>query len=188
MPPNYVTPDTLRATSYALIAITTIITAVRLSPQLMRPKTIQWDDGFLIAAYIFFLVVAILYLVITDIMFKLQDVGDGKIPPYESMMEEGFIMQKVFFVVTSALWFNLWCVKYSLLAFYKRLIAGLKTYTVIWTVIVVFCFVVFCPIFYAFDQVIPYCKSLESTHVRQHLTIHRCWLEQSLHQWCLVQA
>lgn len=145
MSSNYVTLDTLRGTGYALMAIATLITAVRLSPQLIHPKTFQWDDGFLLAAYIFFLVVAILYQVIANTMFRLQAVEEREIPPYDTMAEDGLFIQKVFFVVTSSLWFNLWCVKYSLLAFYKRLITGLKTYTVIWTVIVVFCFVVIFP-------------------------------------------
>lgn len=143
MTANYVTLSALRATGYSLMAITTLITAVRLSQPIIHPKTFQWDDGFLLAAYIFFLVVAILYQVIADTMFKLEAVEAGTIPPYKTISEDGLFIQKVFFVVTSSLWFNLWCVKYSLLAFYKRLIAGLKTYTVIWTAVVVFCFVVF---------------------------------------------
>jgi hypothetical protein len=107
MSSNYVTMGTLRGTGYALMVITTIVTAIRLSAPLMNPKTFQWDDGFLLAAYIFFLVVSILYQVVANTMFRLQAVEEGGIPPYETITDDVLFMQKVFFVVTSSLWFNL---------------------------------------------------------------------------------
>lgn len=149
------------------MAVTTLITAVRLSSVLMHPKTFQWDDGFLIGAYVFFLVVAILYQVVANAMFKLQAVEEGKIPQYETIADDGLFVQKVFFVATSSLWFNLWCVKYSLLAFYKRLIVGLKTYTIIWTVIVVFCFVV---ILFLFRYFVTGISRVIMSNIISHLT------------------
>ena len=139
---RYVTKSSVRATGYTLIALTTVIAGTRFGFSLSRPKKFAWDDGFLIAAFVFFLVVSILYLVATDTMFKLEDVAAGTIKPYPGVEHDGLFVQKIFFVTTSGLWFTLWCVKFSLMALYKRLISGLSFYTKIWWAVIIFCFVV----------------------------------------------
>ncbi len=137
-----VTPTSLKATGYTLIAVTTVIAGVRLTMAISRPKKFGWDDFWLLLAYIFFLVVSILYLVATPVMFRLEALAAGKIKMYPTVADDGLFIQKVFFVTTSGLWFTLWSVKFSLMALYKRLMDGLKFYIRIWWAVIIISFIV----------------------------------------------
>ena len=139
---SYVTQVSLEATGIALIVFTSLIAALRLFLTTQQQCRIRWDDGWLLAAYIVFLMLSVLYLVATPTMFKLEDVTTGKVQPYPTFTEDGLFIQKIFFVTTSGLWVSLWCVKFSLMAVYRRLMTGLKHYIRLWWVLVVFCFMV----------------------------------------------
>ena len=180
MSEGYVTLASLRATGFTMLGLATVVFGVRIYSPLRHPKTFQWDDGFLIGAYFFFLVIAILYQVAASTMFRISAVEDGKIKPYPEIADEGLFIQKIFFVATSSLWFNLWCVKYSLLALYKRLMAGLRTYIMIWWGVVIFCFVVSFSTHETCSQL-----RLAAEH-RSLLFFPRSWLAQSPRQCCPV--
>ena len=125
-----------------MIVLTSLIAAARLGVALRSPKKIQWEDGWLVLAYIFFLVVSILYQVVSPPMFRLEALGKGEIKIYSTVSEDGLYLQKIFFVTTSGLWFCLWSVKASLLALYKRVMTGVKNYIIVWWIVVSLCFVV----------------------------------------------
>ena len=139
---SYVTPRSLRAAGYTLIAVTTIIAGSRLVMAFARPKKAGWDDFWLVLAYLFFLTVSILYIVVIPCMFRLEALAAGKIEMYPTVLDDSLFIQKIFFVTTSGLWFTLWSVKFSLLALYKRLMTGLRTYTRVWWAIVILSFLV----------------------------------------------
>jgi hypothetical protein len=146
MPANYVTPAALKATGISLIVITSLVAGARLAVSILRPKKILWEDAWLLAAYVFFMVVAILYQVVSPTMFRLEALADGKLEPYPTILDDALFIQKIFFVVTSGLWFTLWCVKASLLALYKRLMTGVKLYIMFWWIVVGISFVVSWPL------------------------------------------
>ena len=152
MASDAVTATSLRVAGITLIVITTLIAGARFTIAFSRLKQFSWDDGFLIAAYVFFLAVSILYLVATPTMFRLQALEEGKIKLYPTVSSDGLFVQKIFFVTTSGLWFTLWCVKFSLLALYRRMMNGLPRYIRIWWFVVVFCFVVSAPAITFQDQ------------------------------------
>jgi hypothetical protein len=142
MSSSYVTPRSLRATGFTMIAITTIIAGARLVMAVARPKKAGWDDFWLLLAYLFFLTVSILYIVVIPVMFRLEALAAGKIDVYPTVLDDSLFIQKIFFVTTSGLWFTLWSVKFSLMALYKRLMTGLRLYIRIWWVVIVLCFIV----------------------------------------------
>lgn len=128
---------------YTLIAITTIVVCARLYQPLRYLRTFQWEDGWLIVAFAWFLVISIMWQVVAQKMFNLEAVAMGKMYVYEGFEEEAFQVQKAFFVCASSFWFSLWSVKASLLALYKKMMVGLKTHTMLWYTVAVICFLVF---------------------------------------------
>jgi len=108
----------------------------------MRAKKLQPEDLLIIAAYVFFMVLTILYIVVAGPLFRITKVGIGKAPQYPEMMEDYRFMLKLFFCNTMFLWLTLWCVKFSLLALYRKLMSGLQAYVRLWWAVSIFCAVV----------------------------------------------
>lgn len=141
---TYVTEDSVRATGIAMIIITSFIAGIRIFLAFEQQRRFQWDDGWLVAAYIFFLALSILYIVAAHTMFKLTKLSAGEIPLYDGVANDGLFIQKVFFVTTSGLWFCLWSVKFSLMAVYKRLMKTLPHKIRLWWAVIGFCVLVRC--------------------------------------------
>jgi hypothetical protein len=75
-------------------------------------------------------------------MFRLLAVQEGRLAPYPSMGEDALDAQKTFFFTSPGLWFTLWSVKFSLLAFYKKMMVNVSLYTKLWWVVLAYCVVV----------------------------------------------
>jgi hypothetical protein len=101
---NYVTEESLRATGITMMVLGSVAAAIRLLPAILRPKTFQWEDGWLVGAYLIFMAIAILYQVVSPPMFRIEQVSKGKAEPYATIGDDGLFLQKIFFVVTSGLW------------------------------------------------------------------------------------
>src|ERR1700754_5226227 len=102
---NYVTPASLRATGIAMMILASLVAAARLIVSIIRPKKFQWEDGWLLAAYAFFMTIAIMYQIVAPTMFRLEALSRGEIEPYPTIAKDTLFLQKIFFVVTSGLWF-----------------------------------------------------------------------------------
>ncbi|KAK2811603.1 hypothetical protein FQN50_001945 [Emmonsiellopsis sp. PD_5] len=134
-----ITQTALEGLVYALLAITSIVFCVRMFNLVRRPRTIQWEDGWLILGYVWFLVDSIVYVVIAPAMFRLQEVQVKGAPPYATIQDDSFLIKRSLFFAQPFFWFNLWSVKFSLLSLYKRLMVGLRKYIIAWWCITVFC-------------------------------------------------
>lgn len=145
MAKDYVNLSALRATIYSILAVATVVTAVRLYRPLRRPRTFQLEDGWIVIAYVWFLTVSILYIAISPPMLRVQDALSGKTLPYLEMRDDSFLVKKSLFFAAPFFWFCLWSVKFSLLALYKKFTNGLKLYTRIWWGVTVFCTLVDIP-------------------------------------------
>ncbi|KAF4457683.1 hypothetical protein F53441_443 [Fusarium austroafricanum] len=93
----------------------------------------------LASCYVFFLILAILYLYIVPTFFRLTDLGEGVIEPYATANDDALFTQKGLFTVSACLWFCLWSTKFSLLWMYKKLLVQLPFYTKLWYALVGFC-------------------------------------------------
>ena len=108
-----------------MIALTTLVAGLRIVVAVEQHRKFSWDDGWLLAAYVFFLAISILYIVAAPTMFRLLKLADGQIPVYPTAGDDALFIQKVFFITTSGLWLCLWSVKFSLMAVYKMLMKSL---------------------------------------------------------------
>ncbi|KAK7424645.1 hypothetical protein QQZ08_008528 [Neonectria magnoliae] len=129
----------IRNTSIALIAVTTITVSLRLLSALIHHKTFRAEDGWLASCYTFFLVLAIRYLYIVPAFFRLSDFGEGLIEPYATLNDDALFIQKGLFTASACLWFCLWSAKFSLLSMYKKLLSQLPFYVKLWYALVGLC-------------------------------------------------
>ncbi|OHE91334.1 hypothetical protein CORC01_13363 [Colletotrichum orchidophilum] len=129
----------IRNAGLALIVLTTVVVGTRVVLAVMHQNRFLPEDGWLVACYVFFMVLAVLYLFIVPAFFRLTDMASGIIEPYETATEDALFIQKGLFTVSACLWFCLWSAKFSLLCLYKKLLDKLPYYTKLWWALVVFC-------------------------------------------------
>ncbi|KAK2775011.1 hypothetical protein CKAH01_12923 [Colletotrichum kahawae] len=129
----------IRNTGIALIILTTIIVGTRVVLAVINQRKFLPEDGWLVACYIFFMVLAILYLFIVPAFFRLTDLAAGLIDPYDTATEDAIFIQKGLFTASASLWFCLWSAKFSLLCVYKKLLDNLPFYIQLWWISVGFC-------------------------------------------------
>lgn len=133
---------TLLATGIAMIVLTTVVFGARMYLGVVKQRRFSWEDGWLIAAWVVFVVITALYLNAGPIIFRLQAVAAGELAPYPTILDDSLVLQKTFFVTTSGLWICLWLIKASLLSLYRRLMSNLRLYTILWWVVVGICVIV----------------------------------------------
>lgn len=139
---NYFSADTLTTTGYTFIGVTSAFCMTRFSLRLWRAGGFQIDDLFMLLAWIFFLALAIDYIVITPTLYHVSAVQSGEAMIYPEIEDDALKMIKIFFANTMLLWFSLWSVKISLLFLYRRLMKGLPQLMRWWWVVMGFSIVV----------------------------------------------
>lgn len=132
------------ATGIAMAILTTTVFGSHMYLACIKQRKFAWEDGWLAAAYVVFIVITALYLNAATVIFRMEGLVAGTVPPYEpeKMAGDGLHVQKTFFVTTSGLWICLWLIKASLLSLYKRLMNNLRLYLILWWVVVVICVLV----------------------------------------------
>jgi hypothetical protein len=63
----------------------------------------------------------------------------GSTAPYPSLGDDALDAQKTFFFTSPGLWFTLWSIKFSLLAFYKKMMVNISFYTKLWWAVLAYC-------------------------------------------------
>jgi hypothetical protein len=139
---NYVTNEMLTSTGIAMITVVSLFLIARSIARWYKVWSFQVEDGFMLAAYIFFMAMSICYLDITNRLFHLLAVVNGEDPLYPNIITDTVTVTKFFFANTNLLWATLWSVKFSFLFLYRRLMKGLPGHLRWWWAIVVFCIVV----------------------------------------------
>jgi hypothetical protein len=133
------TEGTLQGTAIGLMTVTTMAICLRVVLRVDRKITIQWDEIWLFLGYLLFMIVTSVYINKTSLLFRLLDVQEGRLAPYPSIGIDAFEVQKIFFFTSPGLWLTLWSVKFSLLAFYKKIMVGVKLYVGFWWVVLGYC-------------------------------------------------
>ncbi|KAI4638793.1 hypothetical protein J4E93_009821 [Alternaria ventricosa] len=118
------TEGTLRGTAIGLMVVTTAVVLARAILRSDQKKVIQWDELWLMLGYLLFMAVTSVYINKTSLLFRLLAVQEGRLAPYPNVLRDGLDAQKTFFFTSPGLWLTLWSIKFSLLAFYKRIMAG----------------------------------------------------------------
>jgi hypothetical protein len=89
--------------------------------------------------YLLFVAVTGVYINKTSLLFRLLAVQEGRMELYPTIGEDALNAQKTFFFTSPGLWFTLCSVKFSLLAFYKKLMVNVKLYLTLWWVVLGYC-------------------------------------------------
>ncbi|CAO2647058.1 Nn.00g079800.m01.CDS01 [Neocucurbitaria sp. VM-36] len=139
---NYITEDHLLNTTYAMLTLTTVFVLARIvTTQLVRSKRWILQDAFVYLAFVLYIIMAVLYILVTPILFRLTAVGEKRLKPYPNLKDEHKFMVRVFFVNSMMLWFILWSIKFSFLVLYNKLMKGLRDmYYKLWCAVSVFSF------------------------------------------------
>ncbi|CAN9139578.1 unnamed protein product [Alternaria alternata] len=139
---DWISQHDLLRIDYAMLAMTSTVFVARIGVQAWRRKPIEAQDILLYIAFAAYLAFTILYIVITPIFFKIQELQLGRIVPWPTMMKDVILASRVMWQSGIEYWTCLWFVKFSLLALYKKLLSGMpKKYLYIWWGTLIFCVV-----------------------------------------------
>lgn len=92
---NYVTEKQLKGVGIAMIVVTSLIFGARTLIRVRQPKKIQAEDYCLLLAYLCFLTLTVLYLVLAPTMYRVTDASAGIIPLYPDILSDSLFMIKV---------------------------------------------------------------------------------------------
>ncbi|KAF2151597.1 hypothetical protein K461DRAFT_268748 [Myriangium duriaei CBS 260.36] len=127
-----------QAANIVLLVVTTAVTVPRLLLPIWTPeRRVGWKDGWLIAAFVAYISLAIIYIATMPVIFRIGAIADGSSQVYAGVIQDAQSVLKIVFSTTILHWSVLWFVKLSMLAFYKELIARLRTYTRLWWAVAV---------------------------------------------------
>ncbi|KAF2623580.1 hypothetical protein BU25DRAFT_478056 [Macroventuria anomochaeta] len=128
--------------TYTMVVLASLFTIARGGIQIWKRKAMQLQDYLIYAAYLFFLIMSVCYLVIIPKIYMIGRVTNGSMAPWATMAADVVMYIRVMFVTTMFFWMSLWLVKLSLLALYKKLMTGLPMiYVRLWWAVFIFCLI-----------------------------------------------
>ncbi|KAF3388275.1 hypothetical protein DPV78_012285 [Talaromyces pinophilus] len=138
-----VSKDQVLSTGYSTIAITTVFTIARFAVRWTQQKgELQIEDGICLFSWVSFLVMAILYIVVTPALYRVDTaVSTGQF--YPELLKDSLYVTEIFFANTIIFWIVLWSVKLSLLFLYRRLFVGLPDQMKWWWAVLIFTLLMF---------------------------------------------
>jgi hypothetical protein len=138
-----ITKDEILRIDYAMMVLVSVFIFARVVFQAARRKNLELQDYFIYLAYAFYLSLCILYIIVTPILFRIQDVAAGLLPMPSDFLSTAGYTSRLIFSAQMCFYACLWSVKFSLLCLYRKLLVGLpQIYIRIWWAIVVICFLV----------------------------------------------
>ena len=113
---------------WSLVGLAIIFTATRTWIRFHVSRRLFVDDGFVFFALACLIIMAILYTLITDTIFEIVAIIDGRAKPSSGFMERGSFFLRCQFAIILLFWTTLWSVKGAFLMYYKNLFKGLQSY------------------------------------------------------------
>lgn len=95
-------------------------------------RQISVDDVFVFLALIILICMAILYVLVTPIMFDLDAISAGRQEPQPDLAARAAFYLKCQFAIIVMFWTTLWAVKLAILFFYKNLFNTLPKQMTLW--------------------------------------------------------
>ena len=136
------TETSLRATGIGLMVLTSLVVGFRTVLRAGNKTSVRWHDGWLFVGYLFFIAVSSVYVAKAGLLFRLSALQEGQIAPYPNLGEDDLEAKYTFFFTNPGMWVTLWSIKFSLLAFYKKVMVNISLYTKMWWVVLAYCIVV----------------------------------------------
>lgn len=135
--PEVIDQTALQAVGITMVILASLIFGARTYLVIIKRRMFAWEDGWLIAGYVFFVVTSSLYIYLAPFIFKLQHLGEGRIPMYPTFLDDVVLCRSTFFFTSIGLSLCLWCIKASLLSLYKRLLeGGAQIFKILWWIVV----------------------------------------------------
>jgi hypothetical protein len=142
-PSNSFSQTTVLSVGYVAVSVVSAVMVARIVLLFMRPKKLAAEDYCVFVAYAFFVSQCALYITIAPVSDRVMAVQEGRAPYYPELIDEGFLLGRLYFPALIIFWVILWLVKFGLLFLYRKLMVGMPTvYTRIWWSIVAFCAIV----------------------------------------------
>lgn len=135
--PEVIDQTALQAVGITMIVLASIVFIARAYLGIVKRRVFAWEDGWLVAGYVFFVTTASLYIYLAPYIFKLQHLGEGRIPMYPTFLDDVLLCRSTFFFTSIGLPLCLWSIKASLLSLYKRLLeGGAQIFQILWWIVV----------------------------------------------------
>ncbi len=128
----------LIAIAWAGVALAGFLASLRFFTRFRENGRLMTDDYWLLAAWIFLVINALLQTLQTPHLYYLVFAGAGRVSAGQPLLDAGNAYVRYEFVIIALFWTVLWCVKASFLALFYRLFVGLKTYKRNWWAVVAF--------------------------------------------------
>jgi hypothetical protein len=143
---NSFSQTTVLTVGYVAVSVVSAVMIARIVLYVTGPKRLGAEDYCVFLAYAFFVSQCALYITIAPLSDRDMAVQEGRAPYYPALIDEGFLLGRLYFPALIIFWIILWLVKFGLLLLYRKLLVGLpRIYNRIWWSIVVFCAIVsFC--------------------------------------------
>ncbi len=119
-----------------MIALATCFTVIRVAIRAWKGRFWLTEDVTVCLAWTCFIAMTIGYICVTDTLYRVSEVGNSDMPPYQGFQEDTVFVLKIFFPNTLLLWTTLWLVKLALLLQCRRLIDRQPRCLAVWWVIV----------------------------------------------------
>jgi hypothetical protein len=140
---NSFSQTTVLTVGYVAVSAVSMVMMARIVLLVMRPKRLGAEDYCVFLAYAFFVSQCALYIAIAPLSDRVMAVQEGQAPYYPELIDEGFLLGRLYFPALIIFWIILWLVKFGLLFLYRKLLVGSPSvYSKIWWFIVVFCAIV----------------------------------------------
>jgi hypothetical protein len=129
--------------AYTMLGLTSLVILARVGLNIFSPRRLTASDYLVFVAFVFYVTMCVLYIIVSPYMQRVYGVVNGDIAPYETMAEDAIVMTKMFFSAHCMFWVTLWPIKFSLLLLYRRRLVGVhKGYTIVWWIVVSICLLV----------------------------------------------
>lgn len=129
---SHVTKSQLQATAYSLVAVTSVALVGRACLAVWQRQRLQVDDIILAMSYIFFLIMAILYITAASAMSRVDEIDASRATNNHGYQNDWLYVAQVVFACNFLFWLSLWSVKFVFLLLYRRLVRGIRIYSRLW--------------------------------------------------------
>jgi len=97
-------PDTVQAIGYASLAVVSVVVLVRIALQYARPRKITAEDYWMAFAYVLFVALCILYIILSPMQERVRQYTNGDIGPYSRFKEDAYLIRRLIFPALLFFW------------------------------------------------------------------------------------
>ena len=133
---NFASENSLLATAYALLGLCSLLIIIRAALRTWQRKFNVAEDCILFTAYLFFLVMTVLYVVTASEIYGRQRDETARSP---WNLSRSLFVRKAFFTNNILFWCCLWAIKLQFLAVYRRVTASSRGSLLLWWSLVALC-------------------------------------------------